>query len=231
MLWALERLAAGLAVGLFASAATPARAAEVERVVAVVRSPAAPEPRVLTLGEVEEEARIALVSRGAVLAASRPLDAPAMEAGLEWLIDQVLLDAEATRLQVFEIERGEVLAELARFKEQFAREADFQALLVRCDMTEGDLEEVLRRMLRVRRYLESRVSHAGQVSEADVSAFLAAHPADAQARDREQARARLGQERMEQEATSLVQEVRGRAEIRLLADPKALATPDWPEGT
>src|SRR5512144_3294745 len=72
----------------------------VEQVVAVVRTPASTQPRVITLTRLEEETRIALISRGATGAADAELDAPALRAGLEWLVDQTLLLEEVIRLQV-----------------------------------------------------------------------------------------------------------------------------------
>src|SRR3990172_2274311 len=94
------------ALGAAFSSAPPPASAVVERVVAVIRPPASAEARVVTLTRVEDEVRIALVSSGAALAATQPLDAPALRAGLEWLVDQMLLSEEAARLQGFEIEGG-----------------------------------------------------------------------------------------------------------------------------
>jgi len=224
MFCALTALAATLALGSPAAAA-PAGGEELERVVAVVRSPAAREPNVITLTAVEEEARIALVSRGASLAATQPLDGPALKAGLEWLVDQLLLNEEASRLQVFEIDRAEGLAELARFKARFAQPADYQAFLARCDLSEPELEAVLRRMLRVKRYVESRVSQAAQVPDAEVTAWLAENSAALGSRDREAARAHLAGERTKEEVKALVRDLRSRAEVRVLDDLAARTPP------
>ncbi len=199
---------------------------EIDRVVAVLRSPAAPEPRVVTLSRLRQETRIALVSRGAALAATRPLDGAALGAGLQWLIDQLLLLDEASRLQVFEVDRAEAAAELARFRARFDRASDYADFLVRSDLPEEELDAVLCRMLRVQRYLESRASHAAQVSEAEVAAWLDEHAAEIGARDREVARAQLVKERVGAEVRSLVRDVRARADVRLLADfPRAVEEP------
>src|ERR671936_464310 len=99
----MSRIARALLVGVVAAAISLAGRAEadvVERVVAVIRSPAAPRSHVLTLTRVEEETRIAVVVRGGTLAAAAPLDARTLGAGLEWLIDQMLLADDAARLQV-----------------------------------------------------------------------------------------------------------------------------------
>lgn len=218
-------LAAALAFASPAAVAASASGQEVERVVAVVRSPAASAPNVITLTTVEEEARIALVSRGAVLAATQPLDGPALKAGLEWLVDQTLLSEEAARLQVFEVDRADGQAELARFKARFARPADYQAFLARCDLSDAELEAVLRRMLRVKRYVESRVSHAAQVPEAEVTAWLEAHAGELGTRDGEAARAYLAGERTKEEVKTLVRDLRSRAEVRVFQDLASRAPP------
>jgi hypothetical protein len=214
-------LLAWLALALVVPAARTAAAEEIERVVAVIRSPAVPEPRVITRGRLEDETRIALVGRGGALAATRPLDGAALHAGLEWLIDEILLMDEASRLEVFEIDRGDVLAEVQRFRALFRRSADYEAFLARSDLTEEELGAVLRRGLRVKRYVESRVSHAGQVPESEVSAWLDTHPAQLPA-DREAARAgaraRLAEERVRAEVKALVRELRARADVRVLDD-------------
>jgi len=219
MFRALSALVAASVLALPAAASPPGE--EVERVVAVVRSPAASVPNIITLTYVEEQARIALVSRGALLAATQPLDGPALKAGLEWLVDQTLLSDEATRLQVFEIDRADGLAELARFKARFARPADYQAFLARCDLSEAELETVLRRMLRVKRYVESRVSHAAQVPEAELTAWLDEHAAELGSRDREAARAHLAEQRTKDEVKALVRDLRSRAEVRVFEDLSA----------
>ncbi len=212
------RVLCALAVLLPAVATASPAGEEVERVVAVVRSPAASEPTVITLTYVEEETRIALVSRGAVLAATQPLDGPALRAGLDWLVDQTLLSDEAKRLQVFDIDRADGVAELARFKGLFARPADYQAFLARCDLSEAELETVLRRMLRVKRYVESRVSHVAQVPDADVAEWAEAHAGEVGARDRDVARAQLADRRTKDEVKALVRELRSRADVRVFED-------------
>ena len=211
-----------LAAGLLgtASAAGPDPRV-VEQVVAVVETPASPRPRVITLTRLEMEARIALISRGATGAAEAELDLPALRAGLSWLVDQTLLIDEVVRLQVFEVDRAEALEELKRFQARFAAPADYRAFLSRYDITEEELLVVLRRMLRVQRYLDSRVSGAARVREADVDRLLRergieARPGAAGDRARADARARLSRERTQREVEELLTDLRGRATIRVL---------------
>jgi hypothetical protein len=218
-----------------AHSSAPAAPLVVERVVALVRPPASAEARVVTLTRVEEEVRIALVSRGASLAATQPLDPSALRAGLEWLIDQMLLDEEAARLQVFEIEQPEIRAELARFEARFERVGDYRAFLDRYDISEEELASVLKRTLRVRRYVESRLaqsrlspsierlnaSRTGRASEAEVASWIEGHraelPVDGGAA-RAAARARLLDERFRDEVKALVRDERARSDVRRVYD-------------
>ncbi len=210
---------------LIALAATPAAApAEgnmVEEVVAVIR-PAGGESRVVTLSKLIEEARIVLISRGATEAALRPLDGPALKATLDWYVDQTLLSEEAARLQVAEVEPGEARAELGRFRGRFARPEDYATFLARNDMSDEDVLAVLTRMLRVQRYLDSRVATAARarVSDADVEAAWKERRAEfgnlPLAQAREAVRARLAEERIQAEVKSLLADLRRRAEIRVL---------------
>jgi hypothetical protein len=212
-------LAIALGVAQPASAAAPgagARGEEIDRVLALVRSSASAEPRVITLTRVAGETRIALVGRGAMRAATEPLDAAALTAGLEWLVDQLLLIDDATRLQLFDADGGEGEEEVAAFRARFPRPADYTAFLRRWDITDDDVVAALRRSARVQRYLDSRVSHAAQVSEAEVTAWLEGHAADVGGRDRELARRRLADERVAAEVRNVLRDLRARAEIRVL---------------
>ncbi|HEX7487862.1 MAG TPA: hypothetical protein VF341_03095 [Anaeromyxobacteraceae bacterium] len=207
--------ALALALGLAASSQPAVEGTEVERVVAVVRAPGSSEATVITLTRLEAESRVALITRGATLAATQPLDGPALRAGLDWLVDEVLLAAEAARLQVFEVDAVEREAELARFRARLSA-ATYAAFLARADLSEEELGAVLGRMLRVRRYVESRVTHAGQASESELSSWLDEHAAALGTRDRDVARAQLAQRRVADEVAALLRDVRARAEVRLL---------------
>jgi hypothetical protein len=203
-----------------AHAQAPVRDPEVvEQVVAVVRTPASTQPRVITLTRLEEEARIAMVANGATGAAEAELDLPALRAGLEWLIDQILLLEEVVRLQVFEVDRADVLEELHRFQGRFPSPAGYRVFLRVCDITEEELLVVLRRMLRVQRYVDSRVTSAARVKDAEVDRFLQEEGLDPRAvprPKRDAAKARLTGERMRREVRALLADLRARATIRVL---------------
>jgi hypothetical protein len=186
----------------------------------VVRAPGTGQTRVITLTRLSEEARIALVSRGATRAATARLDAAALKAALAWLVDQTVIMDEVTRLQVFEVDRAEVLEELRRFKDRFPAPEAYRAFLGRLDLAEEELLVVLRRMLRVQRYLESRASRAARVRDADVEDYYGQHRADFGGRPleevREAVRAHLAERRVKAEVQAVVAELRARSEIRVL---------------
>jgi hypothetical protein len=180
---------------LAALAAPPDEGRVVERIVAVVRNPAGAAPRPITLTKLTEEARIALVGQGAMLAATAPLDAPALAAALRLLVDEWLVADEATRLKVDELPREQVLAALRRFQARFPDRAGYQAFLATVELTEEELEVTLARGLKVQRYLESRV---GSPEASPLGAT------------------RLPQDSFEVRVRQHLDELRGRADVRVL---------------
>jgi hypothetical protein len=209
------------------SAASKDEGRVVDQIVAVVRFPNEGGTSPVTLSRLVEEARIAMISRGAVAAASRPLDGAALRASLEWLIGQIVLDDEVTRLGLPPVAQADIESELSRFRARFAKPADFQEFLDRLDITTEELTAVLRRMLRVQRYVESRVRHAAPADDSEVEAFYQEHRAEFGGRSlasvRQLVRARMLEERIRADVKSLVGELRERCEIRMLADLDALA--------
>ncbi len=211
-----------LALALAASPSPDARV--IEEIVAVVRNPASAPPRVVTLTKLTEEARIALVSRGASAAATGPLDAEALRAALDWLLDQMLLADDAARLRVDDVPREDVLAELRRFKAQLASPQEYARFLRASDLTEDELLVTLGRMVRVQRYVASRVGRAARVPDDVVDRWLRDHgAAGASAPAREAARAQLADERTQAQVKELIAELRARAEIRIVSPPGAPA--------
>ena len=210
-------LIAPLAAG---AADIPAGGRVVDTVVAVVATRGR-DARIITLSKVAEEGRIALVSRGGIEAATSVLDGAVLRASLDWYVDQLLLHEEAVRLQVFEVDRDEAVAELTRFKAEFATPREFKAFLFEIDATEEELTATLRRNLRVRRYLESRLGRT-RPAPRDVEAWYQAHSAEYQGRPLtqvdEEITARLTAARADAETKALLADLRRRADIRILVD-------------
>jgi hypothetical protein len=206
-----------------AVASPPAGAGEiVEEVVAVVRNPAGAPPRVVTLTKLTEEARVALVSRGATAAASGPLDRAALRATLEWLVDQMLISDEAARLRIDEVPRDEVVAELRRFRARFETAAAYDRFLAATELTEEELLVTLARMVRVQRYVESRVGRSARVDDDEVDRWLGERGAPTgPGPARDAARTQLVEERARAQVRALVSELRGRADVRVLGGLRA----------
>jgi len=206
-------------LGLAAPVPAPGQGRVVEEVVAVVRNPAGAPPRIITLTKLVEEARIALVARGATEAATQPLDPEALRVALDWLLDQMLVSDEAARLKVDEVDRAEVQAELRRFQLRFASDAHYRRFLDATELPEEDLALALARGIRVQRYVESRVGRAARVSDEEVDRWLRARGAEpAPGPAREAARAQLAEERARAQVKDLLAELRARADVRIL-DP------------
>ena len=149
----------------------PAAGRVIDRVVAVIGS------QVLTLSELEFEARVALVQRGGVRAAESPLDERTLQGALELTINQRLLVAGADRLQAFPAERSEVEARLKSFRLRFTDEPSLLAFLARNDADVEQLMGLLERGVRAERILDSRVRLRAQVSEAESRRYWEEHKA------------------------------------------------------
>jgi hypothetical protein len=205
-----------------ALAAAPSQGARVvDEVVAVVRNPVSAPPRAVTLSKLTEEARIALVSRGATAAATGPLDAAALRAALDWLLDQMLLADDAARLRLDEVPREDVLGELRRFRAQFASPQAYARFLRESDLSEDELLATLARMVRVDRYVASRIGRAARVSDAEVDRWLAERGLQASSGStREVARAQMAEDRNRAQVKELIAELRQRAAVRVVSPPR-----------
>jgi len=206
-----------LALALALAAPAPAPERVVEEIVAVVRNPPSAPARVVTYTKLVEEARIALVSRGATGAASGTLDRAALRAALEWLLDQMLVADEATKLRLEDVEREDVVAALSRFQGRFQTFAAYERFLELSELSEDELLATLARMARVERYVQSRVGRTGRVGEDEVDRFLRERGAAAAPGPvRDAARSQLAEEKTAAQVRELLSELRSRAEIRIV---------------
>ncbi|HEX5753562.1 MAG TPA: hypothetical protein VFZ09_45630 [Archangium sp.] len=137
----------------------------IDRVVAVIGT------QVLTLSELEFEARVSLVQRGGMRAADASLDEKTLRGALELAINYRLLVAGADRLQAFQAERSEVDARLRAFRDRFEDETALLAFLARHDADLEQLTAVLERSVRAERILDSRIRLRAQVSDAEVRRY------------------------------------------------------------
>lgn len=179
----------------------------------------------LTLSDVDLETRVTLINAGGLDAATAPLDGRALAAGLEQVIDEELLAADADRLHVPAPEPQVLEQALARFAGKFAGPDAFRAFLRVQDVSEADLQALLSRDLRAQAYLEGRFKLAATARDADIDAFLKAHADAAKGRSpavaREAARTQLTQERYLKLTRDLLGELRRRADVRVIEDLRA----------
>ncbi|TSC24599.1 hypothetical protein FOF48_26460 [Corallococcus sp. Z5C101001] len=186
-----------------------------DRVVAVI------EGQVLTQSELEMEARVALIQRGAVQAAALPLDEQTLQGALELSINQRLQVLSADRLQAFPAEPAEVEARLDAFRARLGGEAGLQRFLTRHDVGRDALLGVLARGLRAERILDSRVRLKAQVSEAEVRHHYDAHrdlyPGEFDQAARTAIREELVRARYGTLAAQALAEVRKSAQVRRVA--------------
>ena len=211
-----------LAVALAAEPAEPGQVSGrvIEAVLATIQASPTRPVRPITLTRLREEARVALVARGATEAAFGRLDGKALAAALEWLIDQTLVAEESDRLMVAEVGRDEGLQEVRRFRARFASPEEYARFLAGNDAGEEELIVTLARTLRVQRFVEGRVGQAVRVSDAEIDEYLRARGVGTDpSAARDAVRAHLGEQRLAAEVRKIVGELRARATVRILVSP------------
>lgn len=130
---------------------------------------------VITLSGLEFEARVALIQRGAMRAATEPLDDEALRSALDYAINERLLAGEAEVLGAWRVEPAEVDAALRAFRERFDSDAQLNAFLARYEADVQSLGRVLERSLRANKVLDSKVRLRAQVSESEVRRYFDEH--------------------------------------------------------
>ena len=198
--------------------AGPAGARVLDRVVALV------DGRVLSWSQLDFEARVMLIDRGGVQAATGPLDASILQGALELAVAQRAATAEADKLNAYPVEPAEIDQRLRSFEARFATPADFAAFLKRADADRAALAEVLARAIRTEKFIEGRVRLRAQVPESEVRK---AWEADGGGQTWEQARGPL-RERMERErayvlAREALAQLRTSVPVRIISSPEQLA--------
>ncbi|MEW5739111.1 MAG: hypothetical protein AB1938_09300 [Myxococcota bacterium] len=203
-----------------AAGQTPPKGQVIDRAVASI------EGQVITLSQLEFEARILLVNAGGVGAAFAPLDHEALKASLNAIIDERLATLEADKLEAYPVEAEEVEKAIADFRARFPSEAKFKEFLARNEADLQDVGRVLERSLRARRALEGKLRLRVQVTADDVAAAKAATP---ELRDVSDAavKQRLANERFQKLVKQELEAARRDVDVRLLGpfSPKSGAGP------
>jgi hypothetical protein len=198
--------------------ATPAGGRVLDRVVALV------DGRVLSWSQLDFEARVMLIDRGGVEAATAPLDASTLQNALDLAVAQRAATAEADKLNAYPVEPAEIDQRLRTFESRFPSAAAFQAFLRAHDADRAALAEVLARAIRTEKFIEGRVRLRSQVPESEVRK---AWEADRGGQSWEEARGPL-RERMQRErayvlAREALAQLRASVPVRIVARPEDLA--------
>ena len=180
--------------------------------------------RVLSWSQLDFEARVMLIDRGGVEAATAPLDASTLQNALDLAIAQRAATAEADKLNAYPVEPAEIDQRLRTFESRFPSTAAFQAFLKAHDADRAALAEVLARALRTEKFIEGRVRLRSQVPESEVRK---AWEADKGGRSWEEARGPL-RERLQRErafvlAREALAQLRSSIPVRVIARPEELA--------
>ncbi|MEW6430292.1 MAG: hypothetical protein AB1730_02185 [Myxococcota bacterium] len=203
------------AVGAFAQPSPKGEGKPEAKGVVIDRAVASIEGQVLTLSQLEFEARVLLVNAGAVAAAFAPLDHEALSAGLTAIIDERLATLEADKLDAYPVPQEEVEKAIAEFRARFESEARFRDFLARNEAELSDVGRVLERSLRARRALEGKLRLRVQISDEDVAAAKAATPALRDVADA-LVKQRLANERFQQLVKQELAAARRDVDVRLL---------------
>ncbi len=186
----------------------------IDRVVAVVNG------QVITLSELEFEARVALIQAGGLAAATAPLDDDALRNALDLSIAQRLELAEADRLEAFPLDEKEVDAALAAFRDRFPNPVAFEDFLARHEADLTRLAQLIVRGLRAAQFLESKVKLKAQIGEAELKRYYEENKAElggSYAEVRSVIQHKLSQDRLKALMRSEIEQIRREADIRLIA--------------
>ncbi|MEO0813600.1 MAG: SurA N-terminal domain-containing protein, partial [Myxococcota bacterium] len=145
-------MSVGLALLAFVSFVQTEGGTRIDRVVAVVES------EVITEAELVLEARIALARRGAIRAASKAIDERFVETFLDYLVNQLLVANQATRLGAFSVSDQDVEREFDRFADSFPSRTAFDSFLRRFGISDERLRGIMLRDLRNGRFVNRRMN-------------------------------------------------------------------------
>ena len=177
---------------------------------------------VLTRGDLEAEAAIALAAARGVEAARKPFPPELLAATLDLVIAEQLLHDEAEQLKVVRLDRKELVEAEEAFAERCGGREALARFLEEHELSETELRRVLRRGRLAGRYLESRFALTPPPGEAAVRELFEARGGARTAPIPAELRPALELEALRRQrgrlAQELVADLRRRAELRLLVD-------------
>ncbi|MFN7131585.1 MAG: hypothetical protein ACK4N5_05845 [Myxococcales bacterium] len=175
----------------------------------------------LMQSELEFEARVALIAKGGTEAVYAALPDEVLASVVDYVIGQKVAHAEAERLGVFAVDDAEVVKGMQAFAQKFPHDRAYHEFLLAQEASEDQLAAIIRRDLRVARYVDSKVKLMARVTEAELRRFYDTHQEDfagqSYNRVREGIRALLIRERYQDLARTQLEQLRARSDIRLVA--------------
>lgn len=200
---------------------------EIDKIVAVI------EQQPILLSDLEIEARVALIQQGGTAAADvEDLGRETLARTLDHVINQRLVQREADRLQVLRLEDDARRQAYEDFVRRLGGEISFQAFLARHEIGAPQIVSILERDLRVTQFLANKVGLGARVAEAEVRDYFDAHPERFGGSEFSAVRAviaaTLTRERVMSLTRQFLDDLRARAELRILTPFSAAGAP--PEG-
>lgn len=193
--------------------------------VLIDRSVALIDGHVLTLSELQFDARVILIHLGGVEAAYGALDQTTLRSVLESVIGQRLEMAEADKLRAYPLEEGELERALAGFAARLGGPGELDRFLKTHDADQSMLALVLTRMLRTERMLDGKLRLKAQVSEAEAKNLQSERP-DLVGLALPVLRQKLFNERFKTLAAAELAQVRKTGNVRLLGPFSERFVPD-----
>lgn len=207
-------LAALCAAAAAAEERHPSEGTVIDRAVAVV------DGQLITLSELEFEARVGLIQRGGIRGAEDSLNDEARRSALQLSIVERLETAEADKLHAFVLEESEVEAAVREFRARFENEAAFSRFLARNDVDLQQLGALLARRIRAAKVLDSKIRLRSSISDSETRRYFDQHRADFKLpyeEVREQTQQKLFRDRYTERVKAELKQMRKLADVRLIA--------------
>ena len=199
-----------LVVWCAAQVAAPAERVALDAVAAVV------DRRVITVSEVQAEARLALLDKAGPPAAEGSLDAQLLRTVRDHVLTQELLAIEARRTASAPMKEGVVDARVQALRERFASSEAAAAFFARYGIDDELLRARARRDLMVQALLSEQLARVERPSDDDVRRALgagAAEDVEAMARVRDD----LARQRREAAFAALIERLKREIDVRVVA--------------
>lgn len=203
----LRRSAAALALILFLLLPALAPAELIDRVLAAVNN------EVITLSDLRQ----AMAFNAAMGARDSGTQA---EAGtLEGLVNRKLFLQEAARLRFDEVSDQDVAGELAAVRRQLGTDDAYRQLLDRMQVSEEQFGRMVRQRLMVERFLQKKIGLFARATREEAQEYYTGHPEQFKGRPfpevQEGILAVLSEQKAGQQLDRFIDELRGRAVIRM----------------